>query len=243
MRIIRLLPWAIAAVLGGLIAVGSSLPEQLPDRQSHLQSIHVYWYMGRASGFIAFGLLLASVVLGLGISSRVFDGLLVRPWVFEMHQFLSLYVLIAMVFHALIMLPDPYAQFKIWELLLPFASPYRPIAVSLGVVCVYGAVIVSGSYYVKGLIGHRVWRLLHHVSFLLFLMAMLHGIYAGTDSGEQWAQWMYLSSGLAVLFLAFFRILAARRIERREKKAARNEEPPSTPVPQAVEGATVAAQS
>ena len=80
-------------------------------------SQHMYWYMGRSSGFVAYWLLFASVALGLAVSSRIFDGVLGRPWVFEVHKFLSLFVLVMMTFHGLIMLPDPYAKFTLRELL------------------------------------------------------------------------------------------------------------------------------
>ncbi|MEX1253758.1 MAG: hypothetical protein WEE64_05395 [Dehalococcoidia bacterium] len=230
MRVVRLLPWVLAAVLGGLIALGTSLPAHLPDTGSQ----HIYWYMGRSSGFAAYWLLLASVVLGLAVSSRVFDGWLVRPWVYEMHQFLSLYVLIAMSFHALIMLPDPYAQFSLAELLVPFASTYRPVAVAIGAIALYGSFIVSASFYLKRYIGQQAWRWLHYSTFGLFVLAMVHGILAGTDSGEQWAQLSYLSSGLTVLFFTFFRILASKRAERAAKREPK-------PAPPAVEGAPEAA--
>jgi predicted ferric reductase len=210
-KAVRITLWFVLAFIAGIVVAGSSFPTHWPE----LNSIHMYWYMGRASGFIAFGLLLASVVLGLAISSRVFDGLLVRPWVFDMHQFLSLYVLIVMLFHALIMLPDPYAKFEVWRLLLGFASPYRPLVIGVGAIVLYGSVIVSLSFYVKGRIGQRGWRMLHYLTFGLFVLAMVHGIFAGTDSGTGWAQLVYLSSGLAVLFFTFFRILAARSIARR----------------------------
>src|SRR3972149_10977530 len=127
--------FAAAISLGGLAALGTSSTAVLPQSPAtSMTSVHIYWYLGRAGGFVAFGLLFASVALGLAVSSRVFDGLLARPWVFEMHQFLSLFVLLAMLFHALILLPDPYIQFKLEELLLGFTSPYRPGAVGIGAV-------------------------------------------------------------------------------------------------------------
>jgi predicted ferric reductase len=204
---LRILIWALAIAVAGFMVLGSSFDAVRPE----LASEHVYWHLGRASGFVAYGLLVASVVLGLAISSRVFDGLLVRPWVFEMHQFLSIYVLIAMVFHAFIMLPDQYAQFSVQELAVPFAASYHPIALGLGGIALYGSVIVSASFYVKKHIGQQAWRLLHYLTFVLFVLALVHGVFAGTDSGEQWAQLTYLSTGLMVLFFTFFRILAARR--------------------------------
>jgi len=214
----QILLYAAVAGLGGLVAVGLSMPKGLPDPTDSMTSVHAYWYMGRASGFIAYGLLLASIALGLAVSSRVADGLLARPWVFDMHQFLSLFVLIAMLFHALILLPDPYAQFKLEELLVPFASRYRPLAVGVGAIVLYGSVIVSASFYLKRVIGQKGWRALHYATFALFVGATAHGVFAGTDSREQWAQITYLSSGLLVLFLTFFRILASRRAMQQAKR-------------------------
>jgi predicted ferric reductase len=166
--------------------------------------------MGRAGGFAAFALLTASMLLGLGISSRVFDGLLIRPWVYEMHQFVSLFSLLAMAFHVLVLLPDPYAQFSLVELLVPFASRYRPLAVGLGAIALYGSLIVTASFWAKRWLGQRGWRTLHYASFALFVLALVHGIAAGTDTGSAWAQVAYLASGLAVLCLTLYRILAVR---------------------------------
>jgi predicted ferric reductase len=210
--------FATAAALGGLVAVGLSTPKDLPDPTTSMTSIHAYWYMGRASGFIAYGLLFASIALGLAVSSRVADGLLARPWVFDMHQFLSLFVLIAMLFHALILLPDPYAQFKLEELLVPFASRYRPLAVGAGAIVLYGSVIVSGSFYLKRFIGQQGWRSLHYATFALFVGATAHGVFAGSDSRQEWAQLTYLAAGLLVLFLTFFRILASKRAMQQAKR-------------------------
>ncbi len=203
-----------AVILAGAVALQFSLPADTPPATSAMSSVHRWWYLGRASGFVAFGLLLASVLLGLGISSRVFDGLLMRPWVFDMHQFLSIFVLAAMLFHALILLPDPYAHFSLIELMVPFASRYRPVAVGLGAIVLYGSIIVTLSSYAKQWIGQRGWRLLHYASFALFAGALVHGVLAGADSHQAWAQVAYLVGGLAVVFFTFFRILAARSIAR-----------------------------
>ncbi len=173
-------------------------------------SVHFYWYLGRSAGFVAFWLLFASVALGLAVSSRVFDGMLGRPWVFEIHKFLSIFVLIVMVFHALIMLPDPYAKFTLAQMLVPFRSQYRMLPVAVGVFTLYGSVIITATFYLKGVIGQRGWRMVHYLTFLLFIGALAHGVYAGTDSPALAAQLSYLASGVAVLFLTFFRILAAR---------------------------------
>jgi predicted ferric reductase len=171
---------------------------------------HIWWYLGRSSGFVAYWLLFASVAMGLAVSSRVFDGVLGRPWVFEIHKFLSIFVLGMMVFHGLIMLPDPYAKFSIGELLIPFRAEYRSTAMAAGIFTLYASAFISVTFYIKGLIGQRTWRWIHYLTFVLFVTAMGHGIWTGTDSGKTLVQYSYLGSAVAIVFLTFFRILAAR---------------------------------
>lgn len=207
----------ILLVWGAVLALAVyffPVPYRLPDF-----SYHIFWYLGRSSGFIAYWLLFASVALGLAVSSRVFDGVLGRPWVFDVHKFLSIFVLIVMAFHALIFLPDPYANYKLNELLIPFKSHYRGFAVGVGILALYGSVIVSVSFYLKRFIGQKGWQLLHYLTFLLFIGAMGHGIWSGTDSGKPIVQISYLASGIGILFLSIFRILVTRAAGGRPRPA------------------------
>lgn len=183
-------------------------------------SQHMYWYMGRSSGFIAYWLLFASVALGLAVSSRVFDGVLGRPWVFEVHKFLSLFVLLAMTFHGLIMLPDPYAKFTLRELLIPFQTQYKNTPMAIGIVTLYSSALISLSFYAKGLLSQQMWRTIHYATFVLFIGALAHGVWTGTDTEKGPVQFSYLASALMVLFLTFFRILAARSAKAKAAPAA-----------------------
>jgi predicted ferric reductase len=172
--------------------------------------LHGYWYLGRATGFAAYGVLFVSVVFGLAVSSRLFDGLFARSWFFELHRFLSLFLVIAAGFHAVSMLPDPYAGFQLDELLVPFRSHLDRIATGIGVLTLYGLLLVSLSFYLTRWIGQKSWRVLHYLTFLLFAGATVHGIWAGTDSRELAVRFFYLVVGVMVIFLVFYRILAVR---------------------------------
>lgn len=183
-------------------------------------SIHLYWYLGRSAGFVAFGLLFASIAMGLAVSSRVFDGMLARPWVFEVHKFLSIFVLVLMTFHGLIMLPDPYIKFQLRELLVPFQSHYRNTPVAIGIVTLYGSALITASFYMKGMIGQNGWRTLHYLTFVLFIGALAHGLWAGSDTKSQYAQFAYLAAGGGVIFLTFFRIFAARSVAKKARATA-----------------------
>ena len=54
----------------------------------------------------------------------------------------------------------------------------------------------------------------------LFIGALAHGVWTGTDTEKGPVQFSYLASALMVLFLTFFRILAARSSKAKAVPAA-----------------------
>jgi predicted ferric reductase len=180
--------------------------------------LHPYWYLGRAGGLVAYTVLVISMLLGVAISSRLFDGLLSRGWFFELHKFLSIFVVAAVLFHAFIMLPDPYANFSADELLVPFRSHLQPLPLALGIIALYGLAIVSLSFYLTRWIGQKGWRAIHYLTFPVYLLGLVHGIWAGTDSDLIEARYFYFGTGVALLFFVLYRILALRSQKRSEVK-------------------------
>ncbi len=173
--------------------------------------MHTYWYLGRSAGLVSYWLLCSIVVLGLAVRSRLFDGWVNRGWFFELHRFLSLFVLIAVLFHALIMLPDPYAGFTLREVLIPFQSHLSSnIAMGLGIVAFYGTAFLTLTFYVRGLIGQRGWRLLHYLTFGVYVLVLAHALLNGTDSKGDVVKISYLASASVVLFFLFYRMIATR---------------------------------
>jgi DMSO/TMAO reductase YedYZ heme-binding membrane subunit len=49
------------------------------------------------------------------------------------------------------------------------------------------------------------WRALHLFATPAFILAMVHGIFTGTDSARPWLWWTYLITGSIVLFLLLVR--------------------------------------
>jgi hypothetical protein len=106
------------------------------------------------------------------------------------------------------------------ELLIPFQSHYRNNAMAAGIITLYGCAFVTATFYMKSVINQKLWRIIHYATFALFLSALAHGIWSGTDSKHVAVQYSYLASGAAVLFLTFFRILASRSVARPVKARA-----------------------
>ena len=177
----------------------------------------VYWYMARSAGVVAYLLLWGSVAWGLLVSNKLLDGLVKPPVVYELHKTLSILALVVGMFHGLILLGDTYMKFTIFDILIPFVSPYQPFWVGLGILGLYLTAILVVSFYIKKRIGQRAWRLLHYSSFLVWIMTSLHGMLSGTDSKLLLMQVMYTAAIASVGYLFVYRLAAAR--EKREKRA------------------------
>lgn len=199
----------LVAVMVGAFTAAVLLPDWLPGLSESLLGAtpKAYWYLSRASAFVAYGLLWLSMAWGIVITNkmaRVWPG---GPTAFDLHQHASLLGLALALFHALILMGDAYIQASITQVLIPSQYPYRTLWVGLGQVGLLAFAVVALSFYGRRFIGQPVWRKLHYLSFGVFGLALLHGLGSGTDTSASWVQWLYWVSGGSVLFLTVFRVL------------------------------------
>lgn len=166
-----------------------------------------FWLLARASGLTAYVLLTTTVLAGLVLKSRPFGRALKPATVTDAHRFLTFLALGMLVLHGVALTLDQTVHMPVAALVVPGLSPYRPVAVSLGVVACELAALVAVSFSVRRRIGFRVWRRLHWATYLLFLLATVHGVAAGTDSSRPWAAGLYLGAVGAVAFAASWRAL------------------------------------
>ncbi len=168
-----------------------------------------YWYLSRASAFVALGLLWISMMLGLLITDKMARSWPGAPVAFAVHEFVSLLGLAFAMFHALILLGDHYINYKLAQILMPFGSVnYHPIWVGVGQIGFYVWAIISATFYIRHLIGSKAWKYIHYASFFNFIIAVLHGIASGTDTSVSWAQGFYWTLAGSVLFLIAMRVVA-----------------------------------
>ncbi len=178
---------------------------------------HTFWYVARAAGLSAYLLLFLNVVLGLAVHTRFVDALMARWRSLDLHQFTALLAMAFLALHGLSLLGDHYIGFTWGQLLVPFASSYRPGWVATGIVGFYLLAVVTASSYLRRFVSYKAWRALHYLSFAAYILALVHGIYSGTDSGELWARALYWSTGSAVALLMLRRFQTpANRVAGRE---------------------------
>ena len=100
-------------------------------------------------------------------------------------------------------------------MLIPFVAWYRPAWSGSGIIAAYLAVAVYFSFHLRPLIGYKTWRAFHYAAFGVFVLATLHGLFAGTDTGAVWALALYGGGTASVLALLVYRT-AGRPSEQRK---------------------------
>jgi predicted ferric reductase len=201
----------LLSMAGGMLLAVTLMPTWLPNLTASLMGTDpkAFWYLSRGTAFVAYGLFWLSMAFGLLVTNRMARLWPGAPAAVAIHEFVSLLGLAFAMFHAIILLGDRYINFSVAQILIPFASSgFKPVWVGLGQLGFYVTVIVTFSFYVRKSIGHTTWRLIHYLSFISFLGALVHGLTSGTDTGAAWAQWTYWLSGASLIFMLMYRIVA-----------------------------------
>jgi methionine sulfoxide reductase heme-binding subunit len=180
---------------------------------------HVWWYAARAGGIVAWVLLALAVAWGLLLSTRVLDRRPTPAWLLDSHRFLGGLSVVFVGVHVAGLVGDSYVHFGWSEVLLPFASAWKPWAVALGVVAMWLLVAVEVTSLLMRRLPRRLWRAVHSSSFVLFVLAGLHGATAGTDHANVLYRDVTAALIVAALFLVFVRILAPRRARRARRES------------------------
>lgn len=169
------------------------------------------WYIARAAGLVAWGLLAAATLWGLALSTKVL-GKRPRPnWLLDLHRWLGGVALIFTGVHVVALLADTYVHFGLASVLVPFASSWHPLAVAWGVVAFYLLVAVELTSLARAHLPKIVWRRVHFASFVLFVMATIHGLTAGTDTKTAMAHVVAMVVGSVFVGLTAVRIAESVR--------------------------------
>lgn len=204
-----LLTLLIGTALGAFAAV-MVLPTWLPGLSASLLGSEpkVYWYLSRSNAVAAYVLLWLSMIFGLLMTNRMARLWPGGPGAFDLHQHTSLLGLAFALFHGLILLGDRYITATLAQVLTPFAySGYEPLWVGLGQLSLHSMALVGLSFYVKQWIGRTLWRLIHFLSFAIWLLSLLHALFSGSDT--ELLKGLYWISGGSVLLLTIYRVLVA----------------------------------
>jgi sulfoxide reductase heme-binding subunit YedZ len=165
---------------------------------------HLFWITSRAAGTAA--LVLSSVSVGVGL---LMGGKLLRRRTADLriaHEALSLATLLAIAVHGAALLGDGYLRPSVLDVTVPFASGYKTVWTTIGILAGWSLVLLGLSFYARARIGQARWRSLHRFTALAWALGVVHSLGEGTDAGQTW----FLGMTAAVVVPAL--LLLARRM-------------------------------
>jgi predicted ferric reductase len=139
------------------------------------------WYTARATGLVAWGLVLASIVWGLLLATKVLGRRPGPAWLLSLHRFLGALTIAFVGVHVAAILLDSYTSFGIVDVLVPFTSSWHPLAVAWGIVAMYLLVAIEITSLLRHRLSVRAWRNVHLLAYFLFASSTIHMVTAGTD--------------------------------------------------------------
>ena len=164
------------------------------------------WALGRGTGVVALVMFTLSLVLGVvARSGRPLPGLH-RFGTSDLHRTAALTGTGLVAVHLGILLFDPYAQLRVVDFVLPFLASYRPVWLGLGTLAVDTLAVITVVSLLRHRLGPRAFRLVHWATYVLWPVALLHGLESGTDAGTAWFRALAVVCATAVVVAVGWRL-------------------------------------
>lgn len=180
------------------------------------------WYVTRASGIVAGVSLVALLLSGIGSVTGHFFRLLEPLTAWATHRALGITFILSVLIHVLTLLFDHFVPFDIVDILVPWASDFKPVKiaglhigsayVALGVLALYGSAIVVATSLLWVDKKPHVWKLIHYVSYAVIAAVFVHALFLGTDTGKGAGRWLWIAGGIFVLIAIALRLRRARSL-------------------------------
>ena len=176
----------------------------------------IAWEIARTSAFVAFACYSVTIAWGLCLAGRAF-----RPPVggdLGYHRFVARIGALALVVHVATVVAVHANGVQPATLVVVRAAP----AAVAGVTATWLALLLPLSYALRrrDRLSHQAWRALHYVGYVVWPLALLHALGAGTDSRAPAALAIYGAGAGIVAAAACWRALARRAPARAPRPAA-----------------------
>lgn len=163
------------------------------------------WIWLRAAGIGAYVALFLAVAWGLVSTTGVVTTRVSKASSNRFHASVATSGLALLGIHLVLLLMHDFVPFDLLDILVPVRSSYRPFGVALGIVAMYALVVVSVTSWVRSRMSTAAWRGIHLLAIPAFILSLLHGVFAGTDTERPWMFAIYATTGIATLFLVLVR--------------------------------------
>lgn len=167
------------------------------------------WWAARALGLLAMVALFLSVLFGMFVSERGGGGLLDKGAVIHLHGRWALAAEVATVGHVLAVVVDPWSGVTPLAALVPATSATLTGPIALGTFAVWGLGLLVVTTAIGKKLSRTAWRAVHATAFGTFVLALVHGITAGSDLGSPVVRGLYLVTAALLVGAVAQRLLLA----------------------------------
>jgi len=174
---------------------------------NELTTIFSTWHITRAAGLTAYLLLFLTTAGGLLLSLQT-----VRPnyrsSITNIHNTIAFTGILFTLLHLSTLLFNKYIHFSLADVFIPFWSSYQTLGNTLGIFAFYTMAIMTftSTPAIMKRLGYRMWKLIHYLAFLCYLVALYHSVVLGTDSGNVIISTLYIVTGFIIVSLIALRL-------------------------------------
>ncbi len=187
----------------------------------HTLATQGWWIVSRSSGLVAFVLVTISVFLGLTMAGKPVRQPGFARTMKALHEQTAIAALVAIGVHGVAILADPWLKPGVAGVTVPFALADHRFSVGAGIIAAYLAALLGLSFYFRRQIGPRLWRQAHRATLAVYVLGLLHALGAGSDTGTPLFLLWVVGSGIPIACLFVYRLGAARRSDKRRRRAPR----------------------
>lgn len=177
----------------------------------------VLWYANRATGVVLMVLLTASTALGMYSTARAGSVHWPRFATQTLHRNVSILACLMLFLHIASAVVDTYVNIRWWDALVPFLGKYQSWWLGLGAVANNLMIAVMVTSLVRERLHHRLWRIVHLLSYAAWAIGVGHGIGIGTDISTAWGMSI---SAVSIGVVATFGIIRLATLAHERRLAA-----------------------
>jgi predicted ferric reductase len=184
------------------------------------------WYVSRAAALLAFSLLYVSVFFGLAIRIPFLAKLVSQVNSLRLHRSIAVQALLLALIHGAALMGDKTINFTPTDVFVPFATSYETDLVALGIIAFYMMAVLIATSYGKKFLPQSFWRATHSLNIGLYVIAVTHALYLGTDLKIAWVHSIFIWANVALALLfaynIFVRIILSIQQRRKRKEINKN---------------------
>ncbi|KRF03574.1 hypothetical protein ASG89_02050 [Paenibacillus sp. Soil766] len=168
------------------------------------------WILIRTFGILSYLTLFVGMAIGITYSFPQFKGHK-KGQLLRWHTYTNLTGTGFALLHTVLLIIDTFMPFDWAELLIPFSAKNNPVLNGMGTIAMYGLLLVLFTTDIRNKLKRKVWLALHMLSYPIFALSLLHGIFLGTDSKQGWAATMYIATAIILVGLMLVRFQLSSR--------------------------------